>query len=289
MSAPAPASRGAFGVREATPAELADWDRHTVHAPGGHVYQSLAWARERARLGLAPAVCRARRRSPGAGPRPRRSRGSEGPAPTSRAVRSPIHAIAGPVVAARTVALADWLATNGVDVVATDAEIPASVVGVREALGSAGFHPIPEIQPSRHRISLLLAADTDDAAVRAGIAKSTRQRIAAAERDALVVTRYDTAGWAGDHPLFARPLGGPAEALGRFATLLEGTGERRGFRFGPRAVFLDWWKAAHEAGLLVYLEAHDDRDPDRTLGWADPLPPRRAALHGPLRRRAGHS
>ena len=31
-------------IREATAAELADWDERTVDAPGGHVYQSVAWA-----------------------------------------------------------------------------------------------------------------------------------------------------------------------------------------------------------------------------------------------------
>ncbi len=35
-------------VRDALPAELADWDAATVEAPGGHVYQSRAWADHRA-------------------------------------------------------------------------------------------------------------------------------------------------------------------------------------------------------------------------------------------------
>ena len=42
------------GASHATPAELADWDRWTVHVPGGHVYQSRAWAQQRARLGWQP-------------------------------------------------------------------------------------------------------------------------------------------------------------------------------------------------------------------------------------------
>ncbi len=32
-------------VREATPAERDGWDALAVDAPGGHVYQSVAWAR----------------------------------------------------------------------------------------------------------------------------------------------------------------------------------------------------------------------------------------------------
>jgi len=176
---------------------------------------------------------------------------------------------AGAAIADRTIALAGWLADHGVDVVATDAEVPAATPDVLARLRAGGFHPIAEIQPSRHRVSLALATGTDDDTVRAGITKSTRQRIASAERDALIVTRYDTSGWPGDHPLFepaqpaARPIG---EVFDTFYSLLESTGDRRGFRFGPRSVFVDWWAAAHAAGLLVYLEARDDAEPDRPLG-----------------------
>lgn len=251
--------------REASPADLEDWDQRTVTPPGGHVYQSLAWARQRERLGWRPlyvlldddrAALVLTRPFPWIG-------GASAYVPRGPVVDP---GEPGPVVAARIVALADWLGGRGIDVVATDAEIPAALAGVDEALRVAGFHPIPEIQPSRHRISLALAADTDDAAVRARLTKSTRQRIAAAERDAVVITRYDTAGWSGGHPLFSPPDGPVRPALERFATLLEGTGERLGFRFGPRQVFVDWWDAAHAAGLLVYLEARDDAVPDRSLG-----------------------
>jgi peptidoglycan pentaglycine glycine transferase (the first glycine) len=251
--------------REATPDELADWDRLTVHVPGGHVYQSRAWAEQRARLGWRPVhVMIGEERAALVLLRPFPWIGG-----TSAYVpRGPVADPHDPPgdVASHTVALADWLGTRGVAVVATDAEIPAAATGVGDALRAAGFHPIPEIQPSRHRVSLGLAADTDDAAVRSTIAKSTRQRIAAAERDGVVITRYDAAGWRGDHPLFAAPERPLPAALDRFATLLEGTGERRGFRFGPKAVFVDWWTAAHAAGLLIYLEARDDVDPERTLG-----------------------
>lgn len=258
-------SAPSVACREASPAELADWDRLTVDSPGGHVYQSRAWGEQRARLGWRPlhvmldddhAALVLLRAFPWIG-------GASAYIP-----RGPV---ADPGddqrrVVARLVALTDWLAGRGVDVVATDAEIPATRDLVRSGLRSAGFHPIPEIQPSRHRISLTLAPDTDDAAVRSGVAKSTRQRIAAAERDGALVTRYDRAGWRGDHPLFAEPVRPLAEALERFATLLEDTGQRRGFRFGPRDVFIDWWTAAHAAGRLVYLEARDGAEPERTLG-----------------------
>jgi lipid II:glycine glycyltransferase (peptidoglycan interpeptide bridge formation enzyme) len=251
--------------REASPPELEDWDRRTVHAPGGHVYQSRVWAEQRARLGWRPSyVMLAPDRAALVLSRPVPWIGGASAYVPRGPVADPAEDDA--TTAAHMADLADWLARRGVDVVSMDAELPAARAGVVEALREADFHAIPEIQPSRHRISLALAPETDDDTVRAGIAKSTRQRIAAAERDALVITRYDTAGWPGDHPLFERPTGSLDAALADFATLLEGTGERRGFRFGPRQVFIDWWRAAHDAGMLVYLEARDDQDGGRPLG-----------------------
>ncbi len=98
--------------------------------------------------------------------------------------------------------------------------------------------------------------------------KSTRQRIAGAERDGVIVERHDTRRLgASPSDLFERPEAGRrVRRSTRFATLLEGTGERRGFRFGPRDVFIDWWLAALEAGMLVYLDARDGSDRSRSLG-----------------------
>lgn len=256
---------GTADLREATPAELADWDRRTVHVPGGHVYQSLAWAEQRARLGWQPlyvvlggehAALVLLRPFPWVG-------GASAYVP-----RGPVAdpAGAGEAAAGRVALLSDWLAERGVVVIATDAEVPAADRAYGAGLRAAGFHPIPEIQPSRHRVSLALAPDTDDAAVRAGFTKSTRQRIAGAERDGIIVERHDRAGWRDGQPVFTAPSRPLPDALGDFATLLEGTGQRRGFRFGPRQVFIDWWLAAHEAGLLVYLDAHDGGDSGRSLG-----------------------
>jgi lipid II:glycine glycyltransferase (peptidoglycan interpeptide bridge formation enzyme) len=256
---------GAIRPREATAAELADWDRLTVQPRGGHVYQSLAWARHRSALGWRPlhlmlddehAALVLERPFPLIG-------GASAYVPRGPVV-DPSEPAA--IVVARATALAEWLGSRRIAVVAIDAEIPAAS-GVGEGLRAAGFHRIPEIQPSRHRISLALAADTDDQAVRAAMTKSTRQRISAAEREGIEVVRYDTTGWRGDHPLFIQPTTTAEPALGRFADLLESTGERLGFRFGPRQVFIDWWTAGMAAGYVVYLEARDAADPDgRTLG-----------------------
>jgi lipid II:glycine glycyltransferase (peptidoglycan interpeptide bridge formation enzyme) len=249
----------ASDVREATPDELERWDRLTVDPPGGHVYQSRAWAAQRERLGWRPRFLMLDDEHGALVlERPFPVVGGAG----AYVPRGPIADPDEPAeaTAARTIALAERLAADGVDVVATDAEVPAARRGVVEALRGAGFRAIPELQPSRHRVSLSLAPGTDDAAVRAGLSKSTRQRISGAERDGVVVRRHDTAGWDGSHPLFDAPDRPLDDVLGAFATLLEGTGERRGFRFGPRDVFIDWWRAAHAAGHLVYLEARDDGD-----------------------------
>jgi peptidoglycan pentaglycine glycine transferase (the first glycine) len=267
VSADRAASRDG-GPREATAVERETWDRRVVGVPGGHVYQSTVWAEQRARLGWRPlfvtidpehAALVLLRPIPILG-------GSTAYIPRGPVVDPHDPRDGGEDGARRLAALAAWLGRQGVAVVATDAEVPATDTGYGRAIRAAGFRPIPEIQPSRHRVSLSVARDTDDDAVRTGLTKSTRQRISAAEKDGIVVHRYDTAGWGSLHPLFERPTAPLEEALSRFATLLEQTGERLGFRFGPRQVFIDWWTAAHAAGLLVYLEAHDPEAPGATDG-----------------------
>jgi peptidoglycan pentaglycine glycine transferase (the first glycine) len=263
------ASEGAVGFpRDASAAELLDWDRLVVESPGGHVYQSRAWATERAKLGWRPlhvmldaehGALVLLRPFPIVG-------GSSAYVPRGPIVDASDPLDGGETAARRMARLAAWLGSRGTAVVATDAEVPVTDAGYGRTLRASGFAPIPEIQPSRHRVSVALARDTDDDAVHAGIGKSARQRIAAAERDRIIVQRYDTAGWPELAPLFERPAASLDDALSGFATILEQTGERLGFRFGPRQVFLDWWAAAHAAGLLVYLEARDPATPDAALG-----------------------
>ena len=247
-----------MNIREAQPDELADWDALTVEAPGGHVYQSRAWAAHRGRSGWRPRFlvdesggrALALTRSwplvgGGSAYIPR------GPGPVGGDVAG---------LAARQVAVADLLAADGIDVVAADPEVPDAERGFRDAIEAAGFHPIEEIQPSRHRISLPLAARTEDD-VFAGISKSTRQRIRKAEDEIGSVVRHDariTPGGPGDG--FGTSDEAPDLALDRFYDLLLQTGERLHFTFGPREPFVAWWRAALEAGHLVYLEASGTRD-----------------------------
>lgn len=245
-----------IGLREATAAEVDDWDIRAVDAPGGHVYQSRAWAEHRAASGWRPRflvledggrVLSLERRWPlirgGSAYIPR------GPAPV---------AADGADLAARQIAVSDALAGWGVDVVAADPEVPASDEAFVAAIRETGFRPIEEIQPSRHRITLPLDDGVDEMLAFGHIAKSTRQRIRTAEASDLVVVRHDrrVAGdGAGEG--FVEPAEPAEAALDRFYDLLLATGERRQFTFGPRAGFVGWWRAAHAAGHLVYLEVRD--------------------------------
>ena len=233
------------------------WNEHTVDQPTGHVYQSLEWAGHRAADGWLPRYVVI----PG-GPgvlallRPWPQLGGH----SAYVPRGPIPAGSPDESAQRAATVAGLLADEDVDVVAIDAEVPADPA-YAEALRAAGFHPIEEIQPSRHRMSIPLANADEDSAFEA-IAKSTRQRIRHAESDGVIVVRHDArlAGGVGEG--FAAPSEPTQIALDRFYDLLLETGERRHFSFGPRETFVAWWAAAHRAGHLVHLEARGpDGDP----------------------------
>ena len=228
----------------------------TVEAPGGHVYQSRAWAEHRRASGWLPRfvvtgdggrVLALTRRWPWvAGSNAYLPRGPVAGRPGAQPT----------TVADRQIAVSDALARDGVDVVAADPEMPAGERAYREAIRDAGFRPIEEIQPSRHRVTLPLDGSPDEDVVFEAIAKSTRQRIRGAERDNVIVARLDhQVGPSGAGEGFISPVEPPSAALGRFYGLLLETGERRRFSFGPRSSFLAWWLAALAAGHLIYLEA----------------------------------
>jgi lipid II:glycine glycyltransferase (peptidoglycan interpeptide bridge formation enzyme) len=244
------------GPREATPAELEDWDVRAVDAPGGHVYQSRAWAEHRRASGWLPRfvvledggrVLTLERPWPLIG-------GSSAYIPRGPA---PVGAD-GAALAARQLAVSDALAALGADVVAADPEVPAADEAYVAAIRGSGFVQIEEIQPSRHRITLALDDGVDEMLAFGHIAKSTRQRIRGAESSGLVVVRHDgriASDGVGEG--FVEPAEAPEAALDRFYDLLLATGERRQFTFGPRAGFVGWWRAALSAGHLVYLEVHE--------------------------------
>ena len=240
-------------LRVATAEELVDWDERTVDRPGGHVLQSRAWAAHRAATGWRThhllfdddfGVLALSRPWPWIG-------GGSAYVP-----RGPVPADAAPSdTAARLTEVTSHLAPADVDVVAADAELPVDTA-YPYILHAAGFHPIEEIQPSRHKIAVALAGADEDAAFD-GISKSTRQRIRRAEKEGVDVVRHDARLAGGDvGEGFEAPTEPTAIALDRFYDLLLETGERRHFSFGPRRPFVAWWQAAHRAGHLVYLEAH---------------------------------
>jgi lipid II:glycine glycyltransferase (peptidoglycan interpeptide bridge formation enzyme) len=252
-----------LNARDAAPHELADWDAWTVDAPGGHVYQSLAWANHRRSSGWRTrfliaddggrilALTRPWRFLPGGSAYI--PRGPAGGAPDVVAL------------ADRQIAVAERLSRDDIDVVAADPEVPADRSAFRSAIAAAGFEPIEEIQPSRNRVTLPLHG-ADEAAAFDAVTKSTRQRIRAAERDSVRVTRFDRRESGGAEEGFDPPSEPVGAALARFYTLLLETGERRHFTFGPRGSFVAWWQAAHDAGHLILLEARPPAEPGPVAG-----------------------
>jgi lipid II:glycine glycyltransferase (peptidoglycan interpeptide bridge formation enzyme) len=257
-------------VRLADEADLATWDSKAVDGPGGHVYQSRAWARHRARFGWDPqflvlddgfpalALKRRWRLLPGG---------------SAYVSRGPVPAGDAPTTAARLDSIGAWLAGHGVDVVAADPEVPADAAfGAR--LAAAGFHEIEELQPSRHRLDVALPESGDVEALLKSFSATTRNLVRQAERQDLVVRRLDRV--AGGEASTGRDPAGTGEAepagesaagaemariapadesaaLDRLYVLLVDTARRRGFWLADRATFLSWTTEALEAGHLFAL------------------------------------
>ena len=257
-------------LRELTGTELDRWDAAAVDAPGGHVYQSRAWAAHRAAQGWEPRFFSAgdvrasvliRRRTPVGGGFARIPRGPVGPGTPWTGDGS------GAAIGETLAATGRWLADAGIDVTVADPEVAASDGAYLRAIDGAGFYPVEEIQPSRHRLALSLAG-VDEAAVLAGISKQTRQRIRQAERAGVTVIRRDAAPEpaSGAVPGFERASGDEAAALERFYALLIATGERKSMDLQGSDDFTTWWDSALAAGHLVYLEARDGGPGGAVLG-----------------------
>lgn len=240
---------------EATIEQLSDWDRHTVDPPGGNVYQSRAWAEQRSRLGWRPRFLVAddgyRLLSL---ERPWRLVGGSG----AYLSKGPISA-GEPVArtAERLGAAADWLFSRGVDVLASDSEIPAET-GYGRLIEALGFRPIEEVQPSRHRLALALHPGEPESTYFAGLATTTRQLVRQGEKAGLRVVRWDGRAemdrMVGEGFETPAPGASPAQAFERLFDLLEATAARRHFGLGSRAAFVDWSTAGLAAGHVVLLE-----------------------------------
>ena len=214
-----------------------DWDARTVDVPGGHVLQSTVWAAHTAELGWrarfatftdgGAALVLTRRRAPL-------------PGFLAYASRGPVAAAGGaPAAAARALALGDWARQAGATVLAVDPELDADPA-YEACLAAGGFIPAEEIQPSRHRLIVSWAAGAGEDALWAGLSKTTRQRVRAAQGRATTV-REDAAG----------------ERLPDLGRLLDATALRKGFTFSSRQGFLSWWRRllAAQRGRLLVAEA----------------------------------
>lgn len=229
------ASRSVVGADESAPA---DWDELCVAAPRGHVLQSRAWAEHRAAQGWQPLFVRfadsraalvLTRRQP--------------PLPgfAAYAPRGPISAGDEPLaVAARAIALADWLAGRGARVLAVDPELDADVA-YAAALQRRGFHEIDEIQAARHRMIVALPQGATEADLLARMAKSARQRIRAAEGAGTSVD--DSAG---------------TELLPELMRMLGQAAEAKHFGVGQAGALMRWWERALAAGHARLLAARHD-------------------------------
>ena len=200
----------------------AGWDARAIEPDGGHVLQGTAWAAHRAALGWTPhfvtftddriALVLTHRQPPL-------------PGFVAYAPRGPIPAGDSPDrVAERTAALRAWAGEQGATILAVDPELDADPA-FEAALTAAGFRATEEIQPSRHRLVLRFEPGDDGDAVHARFAKSTRQRIRAAEEAGTVVEEDAT----GDH-------------LEAFGELIGATAERKHFTFSAEQGFVAWWR-----------------------------------------------
>jgi hypothetical protein len=261
----------ASGLRDASEADLREWDERAVDGPGGSVWQSLAWGEHAARSGW---QVRHFAYDDGLPLLVFERRWPVLPGGSAYLPRGPIGAGEDPArTVERLVLAAEHLASGGVDVVATDAEIPAAS-GYPGLLRDAGFRPIEEIHPSRHTMTASL--DGGSAGAWERIAKTTRQGIGSARRRGLVVRRLDVRAATAPAPDMADGLVAPppdrldaaARAVfGPFHGLLAETGTRRGFKIGSRDGAIAWWIAALRAGHLTYLEVRDVAPAD---DWEDP-------------------
>ena len=247
----------AADLREADPAELAEWDAATVDSDGGDVYQSRAWAAYRGRHGWRPRflvypdgfrLLALERPWPfvgGAGAYLSKGPLLDGQSPSAAADRL--------VMAAR------WLAGHGVDAISSDAEVPAAG-GYAARLASHGFRSIEEIQPSRHRMAIDLEGRDEDALL-AAVHPTTRRWIRDAVKAGLRVIRHDRRSAADPGAGFEAPASNDPivtmDAFGRLYDILVETAARRAFRLGARVPFLDWCSTGFDAGHVILLEVVD--------------------------------
>jgi lipid II:glycine glycyltransferase (peptidoglycan interpeptide bridge formation enzyme) len=238
VSGPAAVSGGAdVAVRSISASAPDGWDRRTVDAPGGHVMQGTCWAEHRRAAGHEPLFVTF---DDGRGAlvisRPQRP---VGVFVTSR--KGPVHAGDPPdQVAGRARALAGLLRQRGASLLYVDPEMDRSADYAR-AMDAAGFELTDPAEPSIHVMRLPLPPATTEDELFASFAKSTRQRIRAAER-AGVQIRTDDAG----------------QRLADFAALLADRSDELGVALRPEFGSLPFSGRLIAAGQArLYLGEHD--------------------------------
>lgn len=264
--------RETIQARLATPAELVDWDAHTVASPNGHVYQSLAWGEYRAAHGrpvwhvvfddgFRMLVVGRDRPVVGGG----WAYATRGPIPDEHAV----------LTATRAAAAAELLANEGLDSFTVDGETPAGS-GLGRFLEARGFKPVEEVQASRHRMDVNLGPvdshNSDEKTIFGSFGATTRNNIRQAERHGLRVKRLDAGGGRAEYEDESPGILEGVEEVGLanaedtermlrgFYVMLDATAERRGFALASEDAFLDWSKRALAAGHMFYLQADHDVD-----------------------------
>jgi peptidoglycan pentaglycine glycine transferase (the first glycine) len=224
-------------VAAADTAPPADWDALVVQVPGGHVLQSRAWAEHRAGQGWQPRFVRF---TDGHGALLLVRRQPPIPGLVGYVPRGPVGAGDPPaVVAARAVALADWLAAAGGRVLTVDPELDQAPEYDR-LVADRGFRERDEIQACRHRMIVELAPGATEDQLLQRMAKSARQRLRSAEAAGTVV-EMDHAG----------------RALDELMRMLAEAGQAKQFGVGDPGALMAWWRRALAAGLGRFLVARN--------------------------------
>jgi hypothetical protein len=247
-----------IGIREVDPEQVSDWDTRVLLSPGGDVHQTRLWAAHWSKLGWQPRYLLFEDGLPLLSlERPWPLIGGRG----AYLPRGPISSGEAPSkTAARLVSAREYLVRHGVDVVSSDAAIPAAT-GYGELIEQGGFRPIDEIEPSRHRMSVPLPHGTSEQAAWANLAASARQRAGSAERRGLRVVRFEACRSTGSWQGFERPASTTSDAavfepvMQRFYSLLDATARRRRFTLAPRPRMVDWTASAIASGMATHLEA----------------------------------
>jgi hypothetical protein len=238
---PAGAPDGAFvRVTDEASGPPADWDARAVHVPGGHVMQSAAWGEYRRAAGVEPRYLTlsdgrvalvSLRRSPLL------------PGMEAAIRRGPPHA-GDPAggLARRAGALAAWAREVGARDLFLDPALDHDPAW-ESAMDAAGFGHAEEREPSIHVMRLDLPPGLDADAAWSRLAKSTRQRIRAAEAAGTTV-REDAGG----------------ERLEAFASLLRERADSLGIPLQAGTDYLRGWRVLLAEGLARFLVAEHGGD-----------------------------